>query len=72
MAGDKGLRVSMNTSASIREHKGIVIAKKMSRNVSRLAVSPACTAGVLVSRQLQRPVRPDEVVVTTQDFEMFL
>ena len=35
---------------SIRDHKGIVVAKKMSRKVSRRVVRPACIAGVRISR----------------------
>ena len=40
----------MSRKTWIRDHKGIVVAKKMSRKVSRRVVRPACIAGVRISR----------------------
>ena len=45
-----GLRALLSRKTSIRDHKGIVVAKKMSRKVSRRVVRPACIAGVRISR----------------------
>ena len=45
-----GLRAPVSRKTSIRDHKGIVVAKKMSRKVSRRVVRPACIAGVRISR----------------------
>ena len=47
---ETGLRALLSTKTSIRDHKGIVVAKKMSRKVSRRVVRPACIAGVRISR----------------------
>ncbi len=49
-AGETGFRIRVSRKTSTRDHKGIVVAKKMSRNESRLVVSPACMAGVRISR----------------------
>ena len=49
-AEETGLRALLSTKTSIRDHKGIVVAKKMSRKVSRRVVRPACIAGVRISR----------------------
>ena len=49
-AEETGLRALVSRKASIRNHKGIVVAKKMSRKVSRRVVRPACIAGVRISR----------------------
>ena len=49
-AEETGLRAPVSRKTSIRDHKGIVIAKKMSRKVSRRVVRPACIAGVRISR----------------------
>ena len=48
--GESELRAPVSTQTSIRNHKGIVVAKKMSRKVSRRVVRPACIAGVRISR----------------------
>ena len=45
-----GLRELANTSASLHDNKGISVDTKLSLNVSRREVSPACIAGVLASR----------------------
>ena len=47
---ETGLRALVSRKTSIRNHKGIVVAKKMSRKVSRRVVRPACIAGVRISR----------------------
>ena len=47
---ETGLRAPVSRKTSIRAHKGIVVAKKMSRKVSRRMVRPACIAGVRISR----------------------
>ena len=47
---ESGLRAQLSRKTSIRNHKGIVVAKKMSRKVSRRVVRPACIAGVRSSR----------------------
>ncbi len=47
---ETGLRAPVSRKTSIRNHKGIVVAKKMSRKVSRRVVRPACIAGVRISR----------------------
>ena len=44
------MRAPVSRKTSIRNHKGIVVAKKMSRKVSRRVVRPACIAGVRISR----------------------
>ena len=49
-AEETGLRALVSRKTSIRDHKGIVVAKKMSRKVSRRVVRPACIAGVRISR----------------------
>ena len=49
-AEETGLRAPVSRKTSIRDHKGIVVAKKMSRKVSRRVVRPACIAGVRISR----------------------
>ena len=49
-AEETGLRALVSRKTSIRAHKGIVVAKKMSRKVSRRVVRPACIAGVRISR----------------------
>ena len=49
-AEEIGLRAPVSRKTSIRDHKGIVVAKKMSRKVSRRVVRPACIAGVRISR----------------------
>ena len=49
-AEETGLRAPASRKISIRDHKGIVVAKKMSRKVSRRVVRPACMAGVQISR----------------------
>ena len=49
-AEESGLRAPVSRKTSIRNHKGIVVAKKMSRKVSRRVVRPACIAGVRISR----------------------
>ena len=49
-AEETGLRAPVSRKTSIRDHKGIVVAKKMSRKVSRRVVRPACMAGVRISR----------------------
>ena len=49
-AEETGLRAPVSRKTSIRDHKGIVVAKKMSRKVSRRMVRPACIAGVRISR----------------------
>ena len=49
-AEESGLRATVSRKPSIRDHKGIVVAKKMSRKVSRRVVRPACIAGVRISR----------------------
>ena len=59
-AEETGLRTPVSRKTSIRDHKGIVVAKndhkgivvakKMSRKVSRRVVRPACIAGVRISR----------------------
>ena len=49
-AEESGLRAPVSRKTSIRDHKGIVVAKKMSRKVSRRVVRPACMAGVRISR----------------------
>ena len=49
-AEETGLRAPVSRKTSIRAHKGIVVAKKMSRKVSRRVVRPACIAGVRISR----------------------
>ena len=49
-AEETGLRAPVSRKTSIRAHKGIVVAKKMSRKVSRRMVRPACIAGVRISR----------------------
>ena len=36
------MRAPVSRKTSIRDHKGIVVAKKMSRKVSRRVVRPAC------------------------------
>ena len=41
---------SANTSAPLCDNKGIRVDAKISLNVSRHLASPACIAGVLVSR----------------------
>ena len=48
--GRDRLRAPVSGKTSIRDHKGIVVAKKMSRKVSRRVVRPACIAGVRISR----------------------
>ncbi len=45
-----GLRESANTSATVHDNKGSSIAAKIPLNVSRRVVSPACIAGVRMSR----------------------
>ena len=47
---ETGLRAPVSRKTSIRAHKGIVVAKKMCRKVSRRMVRPACIAGVRISR----------------------
>ena len=47
---ETGLRAPVSRKTSTRDHKGIVVAKKMSRKVSRRVVRPACIAGVRISR----------------------
>ena len=49
-AEETGLRAPVSRKTSIRDHKRIVVAKKMSRKVSRRVVRPACMAGVRISR----------------------
>ena len=49
-AEETGLRALLSRKTSIRNQKGIVVAKKMSRKVSRRVVRPACIAGVRISR----------------------
>ena len=49
-AEESGLRAPVSRKTSIRDHKGIVVAKKMSRKVSRRVVRSACIAGVRISR----------------------
>ncbi len=49
-AEETELRALVSSKTSIRDHKGIVVAKKMSRKVSRRVVRPACIAGVRISR----------------------
>ena len=49
-AEETRLRLPVSKKTSIRDHKGIVVAKKMSRKVSRRVVRPACIAGVRISR----------------------
>ena len=49
-AEETGLRAPVSRKTSTRDHKGIVVAKKMSRKVSRRVVRPACIAGVRISR----------------------
>ena len=49
-AEETGLRAPVSRKTSICDHKGIVVAKKMSRKVSRRVVRPACMAGVRISR----------------------
>ncbi len=49
-AGETGLCVPVSRKTSTRDDEGIVVAKKLSRNVSRRVVRPACVAGVGVSR----------------------
>ena len=49
-AEETGLRPPVSRKTSFRNHKGIVVAKKMSRKVSRRVVRPACMAGVRISR----------------------
>ena len=49
-AEETGLRAPVSRKTSIGDHKGIVVAKKMSRKVSRRVVRPACIAGVRISR----------------------
>ena len=49
-AEETGLRALLSRKTSIRNHKGSVVAKKMSRKVSRRMVRPACIAGVRISR----------------------
>ena len=44
------LRASVNRNTSTRDHNGTVVAEKMSLNVSRFVASPACMAGVRISR----------------------
>ena len=39
----------MNTKTVLAKHKTVAVEVKMSRNVSRLFVNPACIAGVLTS-----------------------
>ena len=46
---ETGLRAPVSRKASIRNHKGIVVAKKMSRKVSRRVVRSAYIAGVRIS-----------------------
>ena len=48
-AEETELRALLSRKTSIRNHKGIVVAKKMSRKVSRRVVRPACIAGVRIS-----------------------
>ena len=66
------MRTLLGRKTSIRNHKGIVVAKKMSRKVSRRVVRPACIAGVRISRELQSSVRSDEVVVATEQLQVLI
>ena len=65
------LRKSANASTSLSHKTTRRTDTKMSRRVSRRVASPACIAGVRVSRpELQRSMRANEVVVATQQLEM--
>ena len=72
-AEETGLRAPVSRKTSIRAHKGIVVAKKMSRKVSRRMVRRACIAGVRISRpELQSSVRSDEVVIATEQLQVLI
>ncbi len=72
-AEESGLRALVSRKTSIRDHKGIVVAKKMSRKVSRRVVRPACIAGVRISRpNFRAPVRSDEVVIATEQLQVLI
>jgi hypothetical protein len=48
-----------------------MVEEKISRNVSRLVVNPACMAGVPdLESEFQRPVRPYEVVIAANQLEV--
>ena len=48
-----------------------IVGGKISLNVSRRVVNPACIAGVLTSAsEIQRPVRPHEVVVAAKQLQV--
>ena len=68
-----GLQAPVSRKTSIRAHKGIVVAKKMSRKVSRRMVRPACIAGVRnLTSELQSSVRSDEVVIATEQLQVLI
>jgi hypothetical protein len=70
----RGIRVSSTTTKTVdctnltfSESQRSIADGKISLNVSRRVVSPAWIAGVLISRpKIQRHVRPDEVVVSSE------
>ena len=69
-AEESGLRAPVSRKTSIRNHKGIVVAKKMSRKVSRRVgeIGLHSRSSDLTS-ELQSSVRSDEVVIATEQLQ---
>ena len=59
----------INTTLS--DTKKTILEEKISLNVNRLLVNPACTAGVPTSRpNFSAPMRPDKIVVAAKQLQV--